>query len=188
MSNFLRGETHKQRQELVYPYTELGRLKWRIGAFLALLPGPVEAASGSVCLNTDMWLWQPQRCSRGTAGIRVLGNGTTEPQLAPALEEVGEGADKGNCGPQSAAGETSTRQKGEQAPGCHLNHLAMAGGTPGVGNMPAHTCTQPWQRPSPSTGCATQTGLHNYPGELFIPILQFLFSKSMHFRESMQFD
>lgn len=48
MSNLLRGETRKQRQELVYPYTELERLKLNIGAFLALLLSPVEATSGNV--------------------------------------------------------------------------------------------------------------------------------------------
>lgn len=60
-------------------------------------------------------------------------------------------------------------------------HLPLAGGTHGAGNMPAHTCTQPWQRPSPNTACATETGLQNYPGELFIPVYRFLFSKSHAF-------
>lgn len=98
---------------------------------------------------------------------------------APALEEVGEGADKGNCCPQSVVGET------ERGTGSNLwsepRHLPLAEGTHWAWNTPAHTCTQPWQRPCPSTGCATETGLQNYPGELFIPISQFLFSQSHAF-------
>lgn len=178
MSNFLRGETWKQRQELVYPCTKLERLKWNTNALLALLLSPVKATSGSVCLNAQLWLWQPQRCSWGTAGIRVLRNATTE-LSSPAPEEVGEGADKGNCYPQCVAGET------ERGTGSNLRseprHLPLAEGTHWAGNTPAHTCAQPWQRPCPSAGCATETGLQNYPGELLIPISQFLFSKSHAF-------
>lgn len=115
MSNFLRGETCKQRQELVYPYSELGRF-----AFLSLLPSPVKAASGSVCLNTECGYGSPSAAPEAEPGSSFS---ETPPSLssAPALEEVGEDADKGKCCPQSAAGETSTRQKGEQAPVCDLS-------------------------------------------------------------------
>lgn len=121
MSNLLRDGTRKQRQELVYPYTELERLN--IGAFLALLLRPLEATSGSV--KAEVWLWQPQCCSRGTARICVLGNATTTARLQLELEEVGEGADKGNCCPQSATGETSIQQKEERASICNLNHVTF---------------------------------------------------------------
>lgn len=99
---------------------------------------------------------------------------------APALEEVGEGADKGNCCPQSATGETSIQLKGEQAPICDLNHVTfpwlkalMELGTRlhtralSHGNAPA-----PAQAVPQKLGCRiTQV----------IPIFRFLFSKSHAF-------
>lgn len=79
------------------------------------LPGPPsKAASGRVFEGRSVVVAQP-----GSAFSEMA---PPSHSSAAALEEAGQGADKGNCCPQSAAGETPARQNGKQAPICHLSH------------------------------------------------------------------
>lgn len=67
-------------------------------------------------------------------------------------------------------------------------HLPLAEGTHGAGNTPAHTCTQPWQCPCPSTGWAQKQGYTITPVSPLFPFSNFYSAKVMHFRKSIQFD
>lgn len=153
----------KTKTGIGYPYTELERLKWNIGAFLALLPKlPVEG-----CLKAEVWLWHSRDLRsrkwhhRATAQLqrwRKRGKVQIRATVALRVQQVKHQPDRTGNRLQSAI-------------------WAITFPWHWWSWEPAHTCTQPWQCPCPGT----ETGLHNYPGELFIPDSHFLFSKSHAF-------
>lgn len=101
---------------------------------------------------------------------------------------MGEGTDKGNCCPQSTAGETSTQQKPEQALIYNLSHINFSWlkalvnlGRSSVGVcMHAHAHKHSNVLAAAHTMCHRSifAGLQNYPGEVFNPVFPFLFSKT----------
>lgn len=109
---------------------------------------------------------------------------------APALEEVGEGADKGNCCPQSSAGETSTRQKGEQAPICDLSHVTVPWpkALMELGTR-LHTCAPSHgNAPAPARAVPQKQGYRITQVRSLFPFPNFYSAEVMHFRESIKFD
>lgn len=97
-----------------------------------------------------------------------------------------EGADKGNGCPQSTAGETSTRQKAEQALIYNLSHVSFSWLKAPVkfrqewcGSMRAAMCTEYSYAPAAADArCHSSifAGLRNYSGEPLIPVFPFLLS------------
>lgn len=99
---------------------------------------------------------------------------------APELEEVGEGADKGNYCPQSAAGEAPIQQKGEQAPIRNLSHVTFPWlkALRELGTCLHTRALSHGNAPAPAQPVPQKLG---YRFIQVIPIFQFLFSKSHAF-------